>query len=125
VLVLDEPTTGQDADHLRAFLALLDRVRDRTGLTVVTVTHDMRAVASRASRVVLLGGGRIVLDGPPERVFARTAELARCGILAPPLARLQSELLGGQADEVLLTVGDLAAAARSAWPESAAAARAR
>ena len=113
VLVLDEPTTGQDADHLRAFLALLDRIRDRTGLTVLTVTHDMRAVASRASRVVLLGEGQIRLDGTPSEVFARTSELASCGILAPPLARLQSELLG-EIDEVLLTVEDLAVAALSA-----------
>jgi len=111
VLVLDEPTTGQDADHLRAFLALLDRIRERTGLTVLTVTHDMRAVASRASRVVLMGDGRIRLDGPPGQVFARTDELAACGILAPPLARLQTELLGPLAGEVLLTVADLAAAA--------------
>jgi energy-coupling factor transport system ATP-binding protein len=111
VLVLDEPTTGQDADHLRAFLALLDRIRERTGLTVVTVTHDMRSVASRASRVVLLGEGRVRLDGPPEQVFACTAELASCGILAPPLARLQTELLG-EIDEVLLTVDELAAAIR-------------
>jgi energy-coupling factor transport system ATP-binding protein len=118
VLVLDEPTTGQDADHLRAFLALLDRIREKTGLTVVTVTHDMRSVASRASRVVLLGEGRIRLDGPPERVFARTAELASCGILAPPLARLQTELLG-DVDEVLLTVDDLAAAALSWQRDSA------
>jgi energy-coupling factor transport system ATP-binding protein len=102
VLVLDEPTTGQDADHLRAFLSLLDRIRERTGLTVITVTHDMRAVASRASRVVLLGDGQVQLDGPPSRVFARTAELARWGILAPPLARLQSALLG-EADDVLLS----------------------
>jgi energy-coupling factor transport system ATP-binding protein len=103
VLVLDEPTTGQDADHLRAFLSLLDRIRERTGLTVVMVTHDMRAVASRAARVVLLGDGQIRLDGPPSRVFAQTAELARWGILAPPLARLQSALLD-EPDEVLLSV---------------------
>jgi energy-coupling factor transport system ATP-binding protein len=112
VLVLDEPTTGQDADHLRAFLALLDRIRERTGLTVVTVTHDMRAVASRASRVVLLGEGRVRLDGSPARVFAATEELASCGILAPPLARLQSQLLGDDLDEVLLTVESLATAVR-------------
>ena len=110
VLVLDEPTTGQDADHLRAFLHLLDRIREHTGLTIVTVTHDMRSVASRASRVVLLGDGQVRLDGPASRVFARTDELARWGILAPPLARVQSALLGGAADDVLLTVGDLAGA---------------
>ena len=103
VLVLDEPTTGQDADHLRAFLTLLDRIRARTGLTVVIVTHDMRAVASRAARVVLLGDGKIRLDGSPSQVFAQTAELARWGILAPPLVRLQAALLG-ELDEVLLTV---------------------
>jgi energy-coupling factor transport system ATP-binding protein len=124
VLVLDEPTTGQDADHLRAFLALLARIRERTGLTVLTVTHDMRAVASRASRVVLLGDGRVRLDGPPERVFARTAELGSCGILAPPLARLQTDLLG-DVDEVLLTVEDLAAAVATAHPGQQAAATAR
>ena len=109
VLVLDEPTTGQDADHMRAFLGLLDRIRERTGLTIVTVTHDMRSVASRASRVVLLGDGQIRLDGPVGRVFARTQELARWGVLAPPLARLQSALLGDAADEVLLTVESLVA----------------
>jgi energy-coupling factor transport system ATP-binding protein len=111
VLVLDEPTTGQDADHLRAFLSLLDRIRERTGLTVVMVTHDMRAVASRAARVVLLGDGQVRLDGPPSRVFAQTAELARWGILAPPLARLQSALLDEPA-EVLLSVRAMVDAVR-------------
>jgi len=115
VLVLDEPTTGQDADHLKAFLSLLDQIKERTGLTVVTVTHDMRSVASRASRIVLLGDGQIQLDGTPAEIFANTAELARWGILAPPLARLQSELLGG-VDEVHLTVEALAAAVQPYRP---------
>jgi len=115
VLVLDEPTTGQDADHLKAFLGLLDRIKDRAGLTVVTVTHDMRSVASRASRVILLGDGQIQLDGAPAEVFAKTAELAHWGILAPPLARLQSELLGG-VDEVHLTVETLAAVVKPYRP---------
>jgi energy-coupling factor transport system ATP-binding protein len=115
VLVLDEPTTGQDADHLKAFLRLLDQIRERTGLTVVTVTHDMRSVASRASRIVLLGDGRIQLDGAPAEVFAKTAELAQWGILAPPLARLQAELLDG-VDEVHLTVEALATAVQQYRP---------
>jgi energy-coupling factor transport system ATP-binding protein len=115
VLVLDEPTTGQDADHLRAFLALVDRIRGRTGLTVVMVTHDMRAVASRAARVVLLGDGQVRLDGPPSQVFAQTAQLARWGILAPPLVRLQAALLGERAD-VLLTVEAMVNAVRPFRP---------
>jgi hypothetical protein len=50
------------------------------------------------------------MDGTPGDVFARTAALARWGILAPPLARLQAELLG-DVDEVFLTVEALADAA--------------
>jgi energy-coupling factor transport system ATP-binding protein len=110
VLVLDEPTTGQDADHKRAFLELLDRVRDHTGLTVVTVTHDIRTVASRASRVILLGEGQVRLDGRADQVFARTGVLETWGVLAPPLARLQADLLGPGNDRVILDVDSLIAA---------------
>ncbi len=113
VLVLDEPTTGQDAERMRAFLRLLVAVRRRTGLTVVTVTHDIRGLASYAARVVLLGEGRVQLDGPASHVFARTAELERNGVIAPPVARLQSELLGPAVADVLLSVDEVAAAALS------------
>jgi energy-coupling factor transporter ATP-binding protein EcfA2 len=119
VLVLDEPTTGQDADHMRAFLRLLDRVRARTGITIVTVTHDIRGLASRAARVVLLGEGRVRMDGPASQVFAAAGELARWGVLAPPLARLQSALLGPAAADVLLEVDDLAAAVLAHRPGAA------
>jgi energy-coupling factor transport system ATP-binding protein len=119
VLVLDEPTTGQDATHMRAFLRLLDRVRARTGITIITVTHDIRGLASRAARVVLLGEGQVRADGPTSRVFAMTGDLVRWGVLAPPLARLQSELLGPAADEVLLDVDELASTALAHRPDAA------
>jgi energy-coupling factor transport system ATP-binding protein len=113
VLILDEPTTGQDAERMRSFLRLLQAVRKRTGLTVLTVTHDIRGLASRAARIVLLGAGRVQLDGPAGRVFARTAELERWGVIAPPVARLQVDLLGPDVPDVLLSVEELAAAALS------------
>ena len=109
VLVLDEPTTGQDAEHMRSFLRLLAAVRKRTGLTVITVTHDIRGLASRAERIVLLGGGEVRLDGPTTRVLAQTEELKRWGVLSPPLPRLEVDLLG-HCDDVLLAVADFAAA---------------
>ncbi len=110
VLVLDEPTTGQDAERMRSFLRLLEAVRKRTGLTVLTVTHDIRGLAARAARIVLLGDGEVRMDGPTRQVFARTEELKRWGVLAPPLARLQVLLLG-HCDDVLLTVTEVAEAA--------------
>jgi energy-coupling factor transport system ATP-binding protein len=112
VLVLDEPTTGQDAEHMRSFLRLLEAVRKHTGLTVLTVTHDIRGLASRADRIVLLGDGRVHADGPTSQVLAMTDELKRCGVLAPPLARLQVALLGNS-DDVLLSVDQVTAAART------------
>jgi energy-coupling factor transport system ATP-binding protein len=111
VLVLDEPTTGQDAERMREFLHLLEAVRARTGLTVLTVTHDIRGLASRAARIVLLGAGKVQLDGPANEIFARTSELQRWGVLAPPVARLQVELLGPESADVLLSVEEIAAAA--------------
>ena len=109
VLVLDEPTTGQDAEHMRAFLRLLAAVRKRTGLTVITVTHDIRGLASHAERIVLLGQGEVRLDGPTRHVLAQTEELKRWGVLSPPLPRLQADLLG-HCDDVLLSVAEFAAA---------------
>ena len=107
---------------MRAFLRLLDRVRARTGITIVTVTHDIRGLASRAARVVLLGEGQVRADGPTRQVFAMTSDLIRWGVLAPPLARLQSELLGQAAGDVLLEVDELASAVLAHRPEGAPAA---
>jgi energy-coupling factor transport system ATP-binding protein len=122
VLVLDEPTTGQDADHMRVFVRLLEGLHARTGITIVTVTHDIRGLASRAARVVLLGEGQVRMDGPASRVFAAAGELSRWGVLAPPLARLQSALLGSAGGDVLLDVDELAAAVLAHRPGPAQAA---
>jgi energy-coupling factor transport system ATP-binding protein len=115
VLVLDEPTTGQDAEHMRSFLRLLEAIRKRTGLTVVAVTHDIRGLASRAARIIALSEGEVRLDGPTSQVLARIDQLKQCGVLSPPLPRLQVQLLG-HCDDVLLTVPDFAAAVSAYRP---------
>jgi energy-coupling factor transport system ATP-binding protein len=61
VLVLDEPTFGQDRRTYEALLAILDRHLDR-GATLITATHDRRLVEDVASRVITLAGGRIAFD---------------------------------------------------------------
>jgi ABC-type multidrug transport system ATPase subunit len=118
VLVLDEPTTGQDAEHMRSFLRLLEAVRKRTGLTVVAVTHDIRGLASKAERIVSMGEGQVRLDGPTSVVLARIDALKQCGVLSPPLPRLQVQLLG-HCDDVLLTVEDFAVAVSAERPVAA------
>lgn len=72
VVVLDEPTTGQDARgvaRVQEVLAMLAAA----GRTVIAISHDMRFVAESFGRVVAMGDGRILLDGSPADVFAEAA----------------------------------------------------
>lgn len=81
VLVVDEPTTGQDRAGVRALMSLVDRLHEH-GTTVVMISHDMDLVARHARRVVALDAGRIVADGPTARVLA-DPELRARGVAAP------------------------------------------
>ena len=54
MLILDEPTTGQDEGHARAFLRFLEDLRRDQNLTYLMITHDMRAVAAYSTRLIVL-----------------------------------------------------------------------
>ncbi|MFY1637080.1 ABC transporter ATP-binding protein [Solwaraspora sp. WMMB335] len=86
VLVLDEPTFGQDRQRATELLKLLTDLH-RTGTTVVVVTHDMQLVAEHATRVVVLADGRVIAEAGPAEVFADADVLARAGLRPPPVAR--------------------------------------
>ncbi|MGW0173731.1 dipeptide ABC transporter ATP-binding protein [Rhodococcus sp. NPDC003322] len=60
LLIADEPTTALDVTVQAEILALLDRVRARTGMGVLLITHNMGVVAQHADRVVVLRGGDVV-----------------------------------------------------------------
>jgi len=64
LLVLDEPTTGVDAEAQEALAALLDRLHRELQVTVVYVSHEFGAVERFVERLVLVRG-EIVFDGPP------------------------------------------------------------
>jgi energy-coupling factor transport system ATP-binding protein len=94
VLVLDEPTTGQDARGVERVRAVVDAVAAE-GRTVLAISHDMRFVADTFERVVVMRAGRIVLDGTPGEVFAAAAwEALRSTYLEPPLAAVVGHRLG-------------------------------
>jgi zinc transport system ATP-binding protein len=64
LLVLDEPTTGVDAEAQEAFAALLDRLHRELGVTILYVSHEFGAIERFVERIVLVRGG-IVFDGSP------------------------------------------------------------
>lgn len=71
LIVLDEPTRGLGLRHKHR-LALKLRQRAAEGAVVIVTTHDVDFAALLADRVVLLADGRVVADGPPERVLGET-----------------------------------------------------
>ena len=113
VLVLDEPTTGQDGPGADRIGAIVDAYR-RAGRTVITVSHDMEFVATHFQRVVVMRQGEIVADGSPEEVFAldRAALLATTGLLPPVAARLGGRLRLGSTPTLHALLGALAAQGR-------------
>ncbi len=94
VLVLDEPTTGQDArgvERVRRVIA----AASAAGRTVIAVSHDMPFVAECFDRVVVMRAGKVILDGAPGVVFAAEAwEALRSTFVEPPLPALAGERLG-------------------------------
>ena len=64
LLALDEPTTGVDAESQESLGVLLERLRERLGVTILYVSHEFGAVEHVVDRIVLVRGG-IVYDGPP------------------------------------------------------------
>ncbi|NLO28956.1 MAG: ATP-binding cassette domain-containing protein, partial [Methanosarcina mazei] len=91
LLVLDEPTTGQDRGHIHKFL---DKIRElnRLGKTVILISHDMELVAEYAERVIVMKQGEVLLDGPAADVFSSPEELDAAGLIPPLPARLALDL---------------------------------
>lgn len=88
ILIVDEPTTGQDPARSREIMDMLAHLNAEQGMTVLIITHVMDLVAEYARWVVVMHDGRVLLDGPPRDVFARAEELRVTRISPPPVARL-------------------------------------
>jgi energy-coupling factor transport system ATP-binding protein len=104
VLVLDEPTTGQDLRGVRRVGEVIRAVLSE-GRTVITISHDMRFVAETFERVVVLSAGRVVIDGPPGLVFDEPSwpALHATNLEAPLAARVGARLgLGSTPTEAAL-----------------------
>jgi energy-coupling factor transporter ATP-binding protein EcfA2 len=92
MLVLDEPTIGQDHERAQLLMGLMARLRKRYGTTILMITHDVRLVAEWADRALVLRSGRIAFDGRPIDLFADDELLGSTGLLAPPIHELSRRL---------------------------------
>lgn len=69
LILLDEPTAGQDYRHYTEMMQFLQELNQR-GLTIVMITHDMHLMLEYTQRTIVLTQGTILLDAPPEVVLA-------------------------------------------------------
>ena len=94
ILILDEPTTGQDARGVARVRAVVAAAAAE-GRTVIAISHDMDFVAGSFRRVVVMRAGGVVLDGAPDAAFAEASWPAlRAAYLEPPVAAVVGARLG-------------------------------
>lgn len=88
VIIVDEPTTGQDARQSLEIMDFLKLLNIELEHTIIIITHDMPIVAKYAQRVIVLGNGRILADGDTRSVFQMADVLAQTYLEPPQITQL-------------------------------------
>ncbi len=91
LLVLDEPTFGQDRLTTRRMVSRWKDLRSR-GVTVLFITHDMRLVLEVAERVAVLSSGKTIYQGNVTDLYSKQELLQEAHIVPPPLYRVMTSL---------------------------------
>ncbi|RNC71373.1 MAG: ABC transporter ATP-binding protein [Desulfuromonadales bacterium] len=82
LLIADEPTTALDVTIQAQILELIDRLKEENRMALLLITHDLGVVAERASRTMVMYAGRIVEEGPTERLMSTPLHPYTVGLLA-------------------------------------------
>ncbi len=106
IIVLDEPTTGQDEVSINQIMSLVSRLRDE-GRTIIMITHDMSMVAKYAERVIVLSDGKVLAEGPTREIFSLPEMLERIHIEVPSITKLAMMLSGYGIPRNILTVEEM------------------
>jgi energy-coupling factor transport system ATP-binding protein len=90
-IVFDEPTSMLDPASRQQVMAAIRRLHEEHELTIVLITQSMEEAAT-AQRVLVMDGGRIAMDGPPQSVFARGGQIRSMGLELPPAVEIARRL---------------------------------
>ena len=88
VLILDEPTAGLDPKGRDKILEMIKSYRERTGSTVLLVSHSMEDVAKIATKVLVMNNSRVEMYGTVEEVYSRSTELREIGLSIPQVSKV-------------------------------------
>ena len=85
ILILDEPTAGLDPKGRDEILGLIARMKEERDMTIILVSHSMDDVARYVERIMVMGGGKLLFDDEPVKVFRHVKELEELGLSAPQI----------------------------------------
>ena len=92
ILILDEPTAGLDPAGCAQIFENIRNYREKSGATVLIVSHSMDDVARLAERIIVFDRGTVAMDGSPAEVFSHAVELMKIGLNVPKAAELAVRL---------------------------------
>lgn len=92
ILILDEPTAGLDPRGREEILREIQAYREKTGSTILLVSHSMEDVARHAERILVMNEGKIFCYDTVQRVFRRAQELQAIGLAVPQITRVCTSL---------------------------------
>lgn len=98
ILILDEPTSGQDARERAQLLHLLLKLHQQ-GTTILLVTHDMEFLSACAQRAIVMAKGHKVFDGTVEDLFHDTHQLTVWGLTEPTTLKISRQLSSFQVSQ--------------------------
>ncbi len=107
VLIIDEPTTGQDWKESMALMNLVLEL-NRNGHTCIVTTHNMNLVSLFAKRVIVMRSAKVFMDGPTQEIFRNVSELEKAWIKPPDVYALTQALIPEAQLEKPITPDDLA-----------------
>ncbi len=92
VLILDEPTAGLDPKGREEILHLIKDMHERSGNTVILVSHSMEDVADYVDRIIVMDKGSVRYDDTPKNVFKHHRELEEMGLAVPQVTYFMNDM---------------------------------
>ncbi|MER0397421.1 DUF3744 domain-containing protein [Vibrio vulnificus] len=92
LLILDEPTAGQDYRNYTSMLSFIEKLNRELGITVVIISHDMHLVLEYTTRSIVIADSQLVADAPMTDVFSNPALLDRANLTTTSLFELATRL---------------------------------
>ncbi|MGP4078445.1 ABC transporter ATP-binding protein [Pseudalkalibacillus sp. R45] len=105
IVILDEPTTGQDYASATKLLELCKNLQAQ-GKTVIMITHDIRLVCKWADSALVMHQGELIYDGDVKRLFMNEEVLKKASLIEPPISQLAKQLYPTNMDEAVITIDE-------------------